>query len=109
MEAVGFDDPSYIQHYDLDYMNGRGRAMLTGNIEEAQTWDTEIDVFKAWRTESKLMPIRDDGKPNRPLTAYTISPEAIADCKKCKYTAEGKWDGAAGLAHAPDCTVTDNH
>ena len=77
MEAVGFDDPSYIQSYDLNYMGGRGQAMLTSDVTKAATWDTEIDVFKAWRTTSTLMPVRDDGRPNRPLTAYTISAEAV--------------------------------
>ena len=77
MEAVGMPDPCYIQQYDLAYAGGRGRAMLTGDIEVAATWDTEVEVFQAWRTVSEKMPVRDDGKPNRPLTAYTISPEAV--------------------------------
>ena len=24
-------------------------------------------------------------------------------CRKCKYQEEGKWDGAAGIDHDPDC------
>ena len=77
MEAVGFDDPCYIQGYDLEYADGRGRAMLTGDIDLAITWDTEVEVFEAWRTVSEKMPVREDGKPNRPLTAYTISPQVV--------------------------------
>lgn len=26
-----------------------------------------------------------------------------ADCRKCRYLSEGKWDGAASVSHAPDC------
>ncbi len=24
-------------------------------------------------------------------------------CRKCRYLAEGKWDGAASVAHGPQC------
>jgi hypothetical protein len=77
MEAVGLPNPCYIQQYDLDYAEGRGRAMLTGDVTEAATWGTEIEVIKAWQSISPTLPKRDDGRPNRPLTAYTISPEAV--------------------------------
>ena len=35
------------------------------------------DVMDCWKTRSLVAPLRDDGKPNRPLTAYSIEPVEI--------------------------------
>jgi hypothetical protein len=29
-------------------------------------------------------------------------------CQKCEYLAEGKWDGAAGIRHDPNCKERDD-
>jgi hypothetical protein len=77
MKSEGFPDPCYIAEYDLDYAGGRGRARLTGNLVEAVRFDSATDVLLAWRATSTTMPRRRDGRPNRPLTAYTITPEEV--------------------------------
>lgn len=78
MRAEGFPTPCYIAEYDLDYAGGKGRARLTGDVGDALVFDSSVEVLEAWRAVSKSMPVRDDGKPNRPLTAYTITPEEVA-------------------------------
>ena len=71
---------SWLVAYDPD--GGEGRR---------GSWEFSIDPAKAmrfvdggaaakcWRTVSKSRPVRPDGKPNRPLTAITVSIETIPE------------------------------
>jgi hypothetical protein len=34
-------------------------------------------AMEVWTRQSRVRPLRPDGKPNRPLTAYTISIEPL--------------------------------
>lgn len=36
------------------------------------------EVMAFWKTTSRVNPIRADGRPNRPLTAFTIEPVKIS-------------------------------
>jgi len=63
----------YISAYDVNARGGIGEAEVTLDIEEAILWDTAREVLQAWRTQSTVRPIRGDGQPNRPLSAYTIT------------------------------------
>jgi hypothetical protein len=60
--------------FDVDPI---GRAAIETTPIEAEGMDFEdtIAAWEFWRTQSKRMPLRPDGKPNRPLTAYTIELE----------------------------------
>jgi hypothetical protein len=44
----------------------------TRNINKARTWETPGDFMKTYHEVLKSDPVREDGKPNRPLTALTI-------------------------------------
>lgn len=55
-----------------DSPDGRGRAVITPHRERAMVFDSFAQAFDYWRQESKFQPLRSDGKPNRPLTAYTV-------------------------------------
>lgn len=58
--------------FDPDFANGRGAATWTATREEALAFDSVKDGYQLWTTQSVLMPVRGDGRPNRPLTAYSV-------------------------------------
>lgn len=49
-----------------------GRTEGTTKLDEALRFDTTEAAFEFWKTISKTCSQRPDGKPNRPLAAYTI-------------------------------------
>lgn len=65
-------DGLYLQDYDLDAFDGRGTATWTPYPTRALTWPSAADAMKAWRTVSTTRPVREDGQPNRPLTAFHV-------------------------------------
>lgn len=70
-----YSRPVYLEAYDVDAHGGRGFSALTADPGKALTWPDISDVLKAWKTQSTVLPLRPDGKPNRPLSVYTIEPE----------------------------------
>lgn len=52
----------------------------------ATTWPTAAAALEAWRTIDEARPWRPDGKPNRPLTAFTVTvlqrDQAIAEAQR---------------------------
>lgn len=65
-------DPTYLQSMDFEADYTRGRLSTTRKIEEAMIFTDKTEAFKFWKTTSKDLPKRPDGKPNRPLTAYSV-------------------------------------
>lgn len=79
-----FADPTvksgaYLESYDPEAHRGQGKAKWTDDIAKAMRFATQLEAFDFWRQQSKTMPFRPDGKPNRPLTAFTISVGHIDD------------------------------
>lgn len=68
----------YIESCDFEFDDGhpknerRGKAALTGDPRRAKPFESFGDAHKFWATQSTTRPVRADGKPNRPLTAYTV-------------------------------------
>lgn len=71
--------PQWITSYDVDADDGYGEVRTTRDREEAQRFPTMSEAIQAWRTQSTVRPLRGDGKPNRPLTAYTVEIEPYGD------------------------------
>lgn len=80
--------PSYVKSYDVDYeplpfqylrlpRHRTGVCDLTDDLAEALRFPTKEAAFAAWRQQSTVMPLRPDGKPNRPLTAYSMTIEEV--------------------------------
>lgn len=67
----------YLQSYDLEVNPLSGGVVLTADRRQAMTWATPTMASTAWREPSGLVPLRDDGKPNRPLTAFTVEIEVL--------------------------------
>jgi len=63
---------TYVRDCDFDADHGRGRIIMTQKQDEAKRFDDVTAALDFYRTASKVVPIRPDGKPNRPLTAYNV-------------------------------------
>jgi hypothetical protein len=70
---------TYLLGFWPDRFGGRGEVTLTDDLDAARKFASFQDVMECWKTQSKVVPLRDDGKPNRPLTAFTVQPHKIAD------------------------------
>lgn len=70
---VGFTDHAeYLKDFDADAHDGGGSVEATADPKEAMKFSTAGAGLELWRTPSTVRPLRDDGKPNRPLSAFTI-------------------------------------
>lgn len=68
----------YLKSFDVDANAGRGQIELTNKIEDALKFSGPGEAMLAWKKQSSVVPLRPDGKPNRPLTAYHASFEAVS-------------------------------
>lgn len=66
----------FVKGYE-DTPCGRGHVMLTDKPEEAKRFADAREALTFYRQQSKTVPMRPDGRPNRPLTAYSISVEQL--------------------------------
>lgn len=71
-EPIRDDRPHYLRAFDVDAMAGIGTMKTTTDFREAMQFADARACAEAWRTQSKVRPLREDGKPNRPLTACSI-------------------------------------
>ena len=88
VELVGIRPHTH--HKNLDYVEGK-YILSVPDIDLPATWRftdsrkkaVRFDSFEGaldfYRTQSIYRPRRDDGKPNRPLTAYTMFFEKLED------------------------------
>lgn len=65
-------DGRFLKTFDPDALEGRGLAAFTAKPEEALRYESVARALEAWNTQSTVKPFRPDGKPNKPLTAYTV-------------------------------------
>lgn len=67
----------YLAVFDPDAYEGRGHSQWTDQLALAIQFETFEAAFETWRVTSSIRPTRDDGKPNRPLTAFNIEIKPI--------------------------------
>lgn len=65
----------FVRSMDVEALGGRGSLQWTSMRSRAMRFENVAAATNYWMRQSKTVPLRDDGKPNRPLTAYTISIE----------------------------------
>lgn len=68
---------TYISGYQPDAYSGRGSATYTRYAERALQFRSPSEAIAFWRQQSAVRPFREDGEPNRPLTAITVAVEVI--------------------------------
>lgn len=62
----------WLVDYDPHHNDGEGRIVTTPHRSQARVFDSLLDVMELVREPHGL---RTDGKPNRPITAYTLNIE----------------------------------
>ncbi len=67
----------YLKSFDPEAHDGRGDATFTRNLKEAMVFTDAVEAIKTWQSQSKTRPLRDDGRPNRPLTSFSASFENV--------------------------------
>jgi hypothetical protein len=82
LKAIGFangvhcpHEGQYLKYADFDAYDGRGFMTFTKKASDAMTFPDFRAAMVFWQTTSKARPRREDGMPNRPLTALTIEIE----------------------------------
>jgi len=62
----------YLASFDPNANGGRGHATWTPDLSQAMRFANVKKALEMWKRPSTVQPRRPDGKPNRPLTAYTV-------------------------------------
>ena len=62
----------YLCTADFDANGGIGDFTFTSDPRRAMRFADSAALLMFWRTQSTVLPLRPDGKPNRPLTALTV-------------------------------------
>ena len=73
-------DGRYLVECDVDGVeqgNLIGLIVSTDQLEEAKLFPSVADALLYWKRQSTTIPLRPDGRPNRPLTAYTVEVEPV--------------------------------
>ena len=72
----------YLRYWDVEAHDGRGIVEWTADLSEAHVFASSIDAARVWKLVPMCRPLREDGKPNRPLTAFSIIIESLSSAKK---------------------------
>jgi hypothetical protein len=67
----------YLASYDPEANDGQGEVVWTAKLAGAMVFPTAVEAIQCWGTVPVTRPVRADGKPNRPLTAFTIATETV--------------------------------
>ena len=62
-------DGQYLKEFDFEAHDGRGEIVMTPDPNEAMRFPGMPEAFAFYHTQPLCKPLRDDGKPNKPLTA----------------------------------------
>lgn len=82
-----FDIPTWdyagmVRGFDPEFADGDGWIDLTQDKSEALRFTDFLDAVDCWKMASRRKPVREDGKPNRPMTTYTIAITKFEDAPK---------------------------
>lgn len=69
---IGIEN-QYVKSYTPDGNDGCGDLVVTRDITQAKVYSDQQAALEAWRATSNTHPIRYDGEPNRPMTAFTVT------------------------------------
>lgn len=63
----------WLESYDPEAFEGRGTAAWTADPAAAMHFVDAKAAIACWQSVPRNRPVRDDGKPNRPLTVASIA------------------------------------
>jgi hypothetical protein len=76
--ASGEDDPTvgcWLKSYDPEAHDGRGEAIWTADKDQAMKFESQAIAMQLWLVVPRARPVRADGRPNKPLTAFSVTIE----------------------------------
>jgi hypothetical protein len=69
----------YPEWFDPDISDARAvMATFTDDLSKAKRFSDAAAAMQEWKRVRTVDPVRADGRPNRPLTALTVSIEKLA-------------------------------
>ena len=68
-------DGPFLKSFDFEAFNGLGEASYTRDATEALLFPDAEAALAFCHTQSKTLPVRSDGNPNRPLSALAVEIE----------------------------------
>jgi hypothetical protein len=66
-------DGRFLSRFNPDAHRGMGQVWTVSGPREARQFDSGAQAVEFYKQTSKVKPVREDGEPNRPLTAFTVS------------------------------------
>ena len=75
--SIGAPIGQWLESYEPEAFNGRGDCAWTADPKRAMRFVRSLDAFATWRQIPINRAVREDGKLNRPLTAFTVSVEPL--------------------------------
>jgi hypothetical protein len=69
----------FLKSFDPEANEGRGNAIFTKDPMEAIMFESGGAALEYWQTQSTTVPLRPDGKPNRPLTSFHMLLAPLGD------------------------------
>jgi hypothetical protein len=70
----------YLEWFDPDIPDDREiMATFTDDLDRAKQFPDAAAAMAEWQRVRTVDPMRPDGRPNRPLTALTVSIEKVAE------------------------------
>lgn len=67
----------YLEWSDPDARGGRGDDRWTSDLAKAKRFPSFEAASACWQAQSTVKPMRPDGKPNRPMTAFSVTIEEV--------------------------------
>lgn len=72
-------DGQYLKEFDFEALDGQGSCDLTRDLREAKRFPTIKEAMEFRLRSPDCKPIREDGLPNRPLTATSWAMVTVPD------------------------------
>jgi len=84
IRAIGFangmpcpHEGQWLKSFKHEAFGGRGHGEFTDDLDEAMRFANNAEAFEFWGKQSKTVPYRPDGRPNKPMTALTVEIETL--------------------------------
>lgn len=74
-EGLANGEPGPVGLWLASYEPATGLSGWTSNKQMAIVFKDAFDALALWKSVHTEKPVRPDGKPNRPLTAFTVTIE----------------------------------
>lgn len=72
VDIPGFADDDYLASYDPNGNDGLGAFGFTPFAHQALVFASAAAAIELYNKQSDILPIRPDGRPNKPLTAFNL-------------------------------------